>query len=303
MPNSRKNMSSFDFLTSRFFIIKDILRYRNAYRNFLSVIYHTVKRNYPIKVVLKNGETKLLNNRIEVYTTSLGMQNYLNFTENILTISYDSKKIKFHDAISNGDICGIFFKHEYEFLPVKGKTVVDIGANIGDSAIYFAVNDAEKVIALEPFFNNFETAQTNIKMNGLENKIELLLAGCSGKTGQITVDNKGNVQTSLQSAKTGKIIPLITLEDIIKKYHLKSALLKMDCEGCEYDTILNTNEQILEKFSHIQVEYHYGYKNLKSKLEKCGFKVSITKPVFNLNYDAIDPKMYIGFLYAKRITK
>ena len=34
----------------------------------------------------------------------------------------------------------------------------------------------------------------------------------------------------------------------------------------------------LKKFSHIIIEYHFGYKNLKEKLEKNGFKVSVTRP-------------------------
>ena len=53
----------------------------------------------------------------------------------------------------------------------------------------------------------------------------------------------------------------------------------MDCEGCEYESIMATSDIILKKFSHIQIEYHSGYKNLKEKLERCGFKVSITGPV------------------------
>jgi hypothetical protein len=35
-----------------------------------------------------------------------------------------------------------FIDEQYKWLNVKGKEVVDIGANIGDSAIYFAVNTA-----------------------------------------------------------------------------------------------------------------------------------------------------------------
>jgi len=95
----------------------------------------------------------------------------------------------------------------------------------------------------------------------------------------------------------------LTLENIIKTNKIESALLKMDCEGCEYDSILNSSEDILKKFSHIQLEYHYGYKNIKNKLEKCGFEVSITKPIFNLNYEASESKMYIGFLYAKKLKE
>jgi hypothetical protein len=54
--------------------------------------------------------------------------------------------------------------------------------------------------------------------------------------------------------------------------------MKMDCEDCEYETILSASEQTLQKFSYMIVEYHHGYKNLKYKLEKSGFNVSVTRP-------------------------
>jgi hypothetical protein len=49
----------------------------------------------------------------------------------------------------------------------------------------------------------------------------------------------------------------------------------MDCEGGENDSIPSASEDTLRNFSHIMVEYHYWYKNLKRKLEKR--KVSVTR--------------------------
>ena len=48
------------------------------------------------------------------------------------------------------------------------------------------------------------------------------------------------------------------------------SILKIDCEGCEYDSILHTPDIALQRFSHIQIEYHLGYRDLKEKLEKYG---------------------------------
>jgi predicted RNA methylase len=47
----------------------------------------------------------------------------------------------------------------YRFLRVEGKIVIDIGVNIADSSIYFALKGADKVIAIEPFPRNYETAK------------------------------------------------------------------------------------------------------------------------------------------------
>jgi methyltransferase FkbM-like protein len=69
----------------------------------------------------------------------------------------------------------------------------------------------------------------------------------------------------------------------LNQYALASddpVILKMDCEGCEYEVILSADEHTLQKFDLVMIEYHYGYgyKNLKQKLERSGFKVRLLAP-------------------------
>ena len=62
---------------------------------------------------------------------------------------------------------------------------------------------------------------------------------------------------------------LLTLQKIFEDYNLPNdAVLKMDCEGCEYDSILKTSRDVLRKFANIQLEYHYGFRNLSEKLKR-----------------------------------
>ena len=55
----------------------------------------------------------------------------------------------------------------------NGKPIIfwDVGANIGDSSIYFALKGAKKVIALEPLPANYEMAVKNIELNNFKNII------------------------------------------------------------------------------------------------------------------------------------
>ena len=297
MFNVRKNMTFFEFLQSKFHVFKTISLYRNAYKNYIGVIYRVLRNKYPIDVVLKNGEIRTLKNVKEVHDTSLGLYKFFHLENNRVIISMNGKEIQFFDAINNGDVRAVFLKDDYKFLPVDNKIVLDIGANIGDSAIYFALNNASKVIALEPYQNNFEIAKKNISLNKLEQNIEIVLAGCSAKSRFINLEHdKGTQCTGLHEVKTGIKTPLFSLQNLVEKYEIKSGILKMDCEGCEYDSILETANEILQKFSHIQIEYHYGYKNLKEKLESAGFSVKVTKPYVTINYEG--SKWFIGFLYA-----
>ena len=76
--------------------------------------------------------------------------------------------------------------------------------------------------------------------------------------------------------------------------------MKIDCEGCEYGVLLKANDLDLRKFEQIQIEYHYGYLNLKEKLEDAGFKVNKKWPKPILNLEAENRKMLIGLIYAEK---
>jgi len=189
------------------------------------------------------------------------------------------------------DLKGIFVDETYNLLSVCDKIVIDIGANIADSSIYFAVKGAKKVIGVEPFLTNFEIAKKNISINKLSDRIQFLHAGISDRSGEIFIDsNVENGYTSfhLIEHKNGQKIQTITLEDLINKFNIQSAVLKLDCEGCEYAAILTSSQKILQIFSEIFIEYHDGYANLKEKLENSGFTVIV-----------LDSNQSQGFLIAK----
>ena len=87
------------------------------------------------------------------------------------------------------------------------------------------------------------------------------------------------------------------MDEIVEKYNIDSGILKLDCEGCERDVILNSSKNSLKKFSQLFVEYHYGYKDLKSKLKELGFSMNISKPYWNPLFTS---NMQIGDIIATR---
>jgi len=80
-------------------------------------------------------------------------------------------------------------------------------------------------------------------------------------------------------------------------------LLKMDCEGCEYDAILNSKR--LGELKQIQMEYHYGPERLVEALRSAGFEVEATRPQRSYNPRArdpntLDPNTLVGYIYARK---
>ena len=223
------------------------------------------------------------------------------FGNKIVKFNYDSTK-QLNNTL--GMIKEQFIEEQYGWLDVKGKDVIDIGANVGDSAIYFALKGAKHVYAFEPYPYSYGIAMQNIKLNKLQDKITLLNKGCSGEEGKIKINaNYKNLGgTDLKNFKNGININITTLSEILKRFNITDkTVLKIDCEGCEYNVLLATKSSDLRRFKQIQIEYHYGYLNLERKLEDAGFKVDQMKPGYTKNIDAENKEMFLGLMYATKL--
>jgi len=156
------------------------------------------------------------------------------------------------------------------------------------------------VYAFEPYPYSYNIAKKEIKLNHLEDKITLLNEGC-GRSGFVKIkeDYENTGRTDLKKFKEGKKIRIENLDEIVKRFNLKNVALKVDCEGCEYDLILNASDEALEAFDQIIMEYHYGYRNLVKGLRQAEFNVKYSLPKYIYNIEAEDSNMYSGLIYAE----
>jgi hypothetical protein len=102
------------------------------------------------------------------------MRSCINVEEDVVTIEdmpYAGikdgyQKLKLFGGVTNGDCMSIFKENLYQSLPIKGNVIIDIGANIADSSIYFA-RGKRKVIGLEPFPNTYDIAKKKYRREQL----------------------------------------------------------------------------------------------------------------------------------------
>lgn len=274
--------------------MKHLTLFRKKYKNYINVMYRLLRNQYPIIANMRNGNNITCRDYFDVYNNMMDLQS--DPEEDIVYVN----EIKFYGGKTKLDMAPIFLGEVYKFLPVNDKVVVDIGASIADSSIYFASRGARKVLALEPDITRFELAKKNIAANNFSDKIEIIQAGCIGMKSE---DHDGV-----------KLNQSMTLDQIIKKLgQSPPESLKMACWGCEYDVLLTTPDEIIAKFNHIQVQYLFGYGNLKQKLEKCGFHVTFSGPSYakyaiqnprvfrsHINTDRLS-NIFFGYIYAKKI--
>jgi len=161
-----------------------------------------------------------------------------------------------------GTVLEVFDGRVYEKLDVSNRVVVDVGAYIGDTSIYFALRGAKKVIAVEPHPAAYRELLENIRLNNLESVVIPINAALSTKPGVICIENVGVEETARAYHKQhgqgpcALTVQAITLSEILSKYaDSDDVVLKMDCEGCEYDVILSDYDHV-RMFKEIILEYH-----------------------------------------------
>ncbi|MDE1845871.1 MAG: FkbM family methyltransferase [Candidatus Micrarchaeota archaeon] len=268
----------------------------------LDVVYKHVKNWHTIPIFILG-----LGNEIEIVTKD-HRKFRIKVQKGFVEMQYKKGQVRFAYA-KRGDIVhillmliGEFMAEPHRGLRVRGRPVVDVGAYIGDTAIYFALNGARHVYAIEPYPYSCAIAIKNIELNNLQKKITVINAGCASKPGTMKIDPKFEnlAGADVRADKKGKSVKVITLEALAREYRLKDAALKIDCEGCEYDIIGGTSPSVLKKFTDMLIEYHYGYKPIVDRLMRIGFRTEHTKPEKSFNANTKRKEMYMGDIYATK---
>ena len=258
--------------------INFIREIRQVCKNFNNIAFNVLRNNFPISVTFKDGiQMKVTNIHDLVFLARHNAWKYCQINEDELQVSFNGSTVKFSDWRHNGDIPRIFIKEDYKSIPAKNSTVIDVGANIGDSSIYFALKGAKKVIAIEPVLANYQCLKKNVKLNDLKN-IEFKMVGVAGERDKITIDVNMLSNGAMVKSNKGQEIEMITLEDVVNEYNIESGILKLDCEGYEHEIIMFSSPDILLKFKYIFTELHFKtikpINEIKQKLEQIGFNVS-----------------------------
>jgi len=295
-----------------FRMLKVLLRSRNLFSNWLSagIRYFLMKHGLVREgSIAARCEDKVYMLNPETYSTIIRAYyrkafDYLECGDSLCAVaSYRGWKIRFCDSFEF--LYDIVYESivggAYDDLDVVNATVVDVGAGVGDTAILFVLRGARRVIALEPYPSLYRKALVNVRINGVEDRVILVNAGLGSFDGEVCAEARdvGGYYLFSPSSRCDARVRMYTLRSLIKEFGVEeSSVLKMDCEGCEYETVLHADPGDLKVFKEIVIEYHNGYKELRKFLEDSGFDVSI-KPIRS----SPQPIEKQGYIVAKRCVK
>jgi FkbM family methyltransferase len=197
-------------------------------------------------------------------------------------------------------VCASFSNNcEYCFNIDGECIVIDVGANIGDTALYFAsYKNVASVYAYEPFEDTFLQAKKNMALNPeLAKKIKLFNFGLSDKdesrearynflqngfNSVLDVPDNAPVKLKWDKDKSEVFCKEASgiIGEIVNSNKDKNIVLKMDCEGSEYEILESLDKSnLLKEIDIIMLEFHYrGSQSIEKTLTKNGFAVLISSP-------------------------
>jgi FkbM family methyltransferase len=164
----------------------------------------------------------------------------------------------------------IFGARDFEMdLPFRPKSIIDAGANIGISSVYFATTYPKaRVLAIEPDADNFALCQANTAPYP---NVQCVRAALWSHACMLNLANPGVASWALQFKETADKkgnVQAITVNDAIDRNGLPEVdLLKIDVEGAEKE-ILNHEDGWFSRARVIILELHeYEFPGCKAALE------------------------------------
>lgn len=168
----------------------------------------------------------------------------------------------------------VFIEKDYNFITSEKVVIVDIGTNIGIASLFFsAMENVEKIYSFEPVLQTYNQAKLNFENNSISKKIAVFsnfglgknnreetfifdkkVKGNTGVRGKLSNSYANNADVELAQV----IIKNASEEfnTIINQNPNKKIVVKMDCEGAEYEIFESLSNEILQSVSIFMIEWH-----------------------------------------------
>jgi FkbM family methyltransferase len=191
-----------------------------------------------------------------------------------------------------------------DVLPLLHKQairLVDIGANLGSFTLWMdRTTGLREAFCFEPEADSFRLLNFNLSLNDCSAAKTLECAvGGEQRTIRMALRKENPAattiydhHTSLSAAEAARAVPVVTLENWLREVEGDFDLLKVDCEGAEWEIIRKTDPRIFARFRVIVAEVHDDPENrqtiseFKQGVESLGYRT--------VRWDNRAQELYVG---------
>jgi len=181
-------------------------------------------------------------------------------------------------------------ENTYQVTPdhFRDTSVIDVGANLGMFSILAAGLGAPQVISCEPVGSTYDILCNNLQRAHMNSVVQPIKAAIMGVTqGPVTmgINTDSNMNSLYKPGEYSELVPTVSLKQLIQMTTHPHVFLKMDCEGAEYDILMDSEDHVFEKVTHVAVEIHgdmhpthKGLEIAQHRLRTLGFTCTSTLP-------------------------
>lgn len=141
--------------------------------------------------------------------------------------------------------------------------VLDIGAHVGTFATALAgLNPQATVDCFEPSPDTYQFLSRNIAANGNQGRIAAHQKALAGETGFAVFDLQGagsghnHIAFSDRIDGSGVRVETVAFDEVVASAPGSVAVIKMDCEGGEYDLVYKSSKESWAGVQRLVLEYH-----------------------------------------------
>lgn len=181
----------------------------------------------------------------------------------------------------------IFFSAIPDYQPSPFDHILDVGAHMGDFTLLASTRVPHgRVIAVEASAATFRLLQANVAINAVRNVVQLhcALAGSSGRAHLHLLDGPHNwaYSTTFDFGEGSESVEAKSLEALFGENEVTDIdLAKFNCEGAEFEILLNAPSAVVRTMKRMLVLYHchlvsgHSLEELIQYLQNCGFDTEL----------------------------
>ena len=158
------------------------------------------------------------------------------------------------------------------------RRVVDVGANVGYTLVFLARRfPASRFLAFEPHPLNARQAAANIVSNRLQDRVTLRAEAAGTARGRAFISDRSAGSRITRQGGLG-LLPVQVVDFFETVGSAEIDLLKIDCEGGEYDLVMdprfeNLRARVLVMEWHLTKEHPAADVELMQRLAECGWEL------------------------------